>query len=213
MVKRINTHGLNGTRIQSIWFGIRQRCNNPNSQAYQYYGGRGIKICERWNNILNFLEDMGHPETDMSIDRIDPNGHYCPENCRWATRSQQQSNRRNNHFIEYNGKKQTAREWAKELGIPQQTVYGRIDLGWDVEKILLPKKQIDKSGLSLGGIANGARNKSKTHCKNGHEFSEENTRKNGKNGRACLKCHSLREAKRRVNKKIHYAPSTLDVTT
>ncbi len=201
MVKRINTHGLNGTRIQRIWFGIRQRCNNPKNQAYQYYGGRGIKICERWSSLTNFLEDMGHPEPNMSIDRIDPNGDYCPENCRWATRSQQQSNRRNNHFIEFNGKRQTAMEWANEIGIAHQTVYQRIDLGWDVEKILSKEKHINKEGLALGGLANGARNKSKTHCKWGHEFTPENTGKNGKNGRSCKKCKAIREAKRRESKK------------
>lgn len=202
MVKRINTHGLNGTRIQSIWFGIRQRCNNPKSQAYKYYGGRGIKICERWSSLENFLADMGHPEPSMSIDRIDPNGDYCPENCRWATRAQQQSNRRNNHFIEFNGKRQTAMEWANELGMAHQTIYGRIELGWTAEKILCPEKQTNKNGLSLGGIANGARNKAKTHCKWGHEFTPENTRKNGKNGRACLKCHCDRERARREARRI-----------
>ena len=200
------THGLGGTRIEAIWHGIKQRCLNPNNHAYKYYGGRGIKICDRWrDNLSNFLDDMGHPAEGMTIDRIDNNGNYEPSNCRWASRANQMSNRRVNRFLEFDGKRQTAMQWATELGIPHQTIYQRINLGWPVEKILLPEKQINKSGLALGGAANGARNSAKTHCKNGHEFSPQNTGKNGKNGRSCKRCKADKQNIRNKMKR-HLTP-------
>ena len=194
MNKRNTKHGLKGTRIERIWHGIKQRCLNPNNHAFKYYGGRGIKICDKWvNSLSDFLADMGHPPEGMTIDRIDNNGNYEPGNCRWVTRATQQSNRRINRFIEFNGVRKTAMQWATDLGIAHQTIYKRLDLGWPVEKVLLPEKQIDKKGLALGGLANGARNRAKTHCKWGHEYTPENTRPNGKNGRGCRRCHADRQ--------------------
>lgn len=199
--KRNLKHGLKGTRIEGIWQGIKQRCFNPNNEAYESYGGRGILMCERWrNNLAYFLEDMGHPPSGMTIERINNECGYEPDNCRWATRKEQQNNRRVNRFIDFNGKRQTAMAWANELGIAHQTIYNRMDLGWSAEFVLKLEKQTDKTGLRLGGHANGERNKQKTHCVNGHEFTPDNTRPNGKNGRGCRRCHANREAARRLKK-------------
>lgn len=196
-------HGLKRSKIEGVWQSMKQRCFNQNSPAYKYYGGRGITVCDRWkSSLINFVKDMGIPDSGMTLDRIDNNLGYSPENCRWAIRSEQQSNRRVNRFIEFNGKSQTAMEWAKELEIPHQTIYQRLDLGYSVEKILSKEKHIYREGLALGGAANGARNKAKTHCKMGHEFTVENTRKNGKNGRACKACHAIRERERRAKQHL-----------
>lgn len=87
------THGFSGTRLHGIWKGMRNRCNNPNFPKYRLYGGRGIRVCERWNDFMKFREDMGEPPTlAHSLDRIDGNGSYEPGNVRWATPTEQARN-------------------------------------------------------------------------------------------------------------------------
>ena len=104
-IKRSTTHGKTGTREYGVWRNMRNRCNLKTDASYKYYGGRGIKVCERWEKFANFWTDMkdGY-KTDLTLDRIDNNKGYYKENCRWATYEQQENNRRDNVFIKYNGK-------------------------------------------------------------------------------------------------------------
>lgn len=124
-----------------IWYGIIQRCNNPKNHAYGHYGGRGIKACARWqgeDGFEHFMEDMGaRPDKNVSIDRIDNNGDYCPENCRWADKKTQGNNRRDNRPITFNGKTQNLTQWAEELGINRNTLHTRLNRGWSVERALM----------------------------------------------------------------------------
>lgn len=110
-------HGMTKTDTYKTWCELKQRCCNPKNNAYEYYGGRGIKICDRWfHSFENFLKDMGErPSKEYSIDRIDVNGDYEPSNCRWATDKEQCNNRRSNIVIQYKGRTQNLMQWCNEL--------------------------------------------------------------------------------------------------
>jgi len=127
----MRTHGMNQTKEWYAWNHIKRRCLNPNYQYYYRYGGRGIKICDRWlNSFQNFFDDMGYaPSKKHSIDRLDNNKDYEPSNCRWATEIEQQNNRTNNVRVEYNGETKTLSEWSRILNIPKSTLSGRIKKG------------------------------------------------------------------------------------
>lgn len=128
---------LKHTPEYTSWVGMRQRCQNPSNHAYGKYGARGIDVCERWNTFENFLEDMGpKPTHDHSIERIDNNGGYRPDNCRWATNREQCNNRRTNARIIFNGETRTIAQWASITGIHHSTIWNRARRGWSPDKIL-----------------------------------------------------------------------------
>jgi len=131
----MTTHGKSGTRTWKIWTGMLNRCQNPNGPAYEYYGGRGIKVCERWHDFENFLGDMGEAPPGLSIDRKDNNGNYCKENCRWATKLEQAGNMRSNRLVTYKGETRTIREWSRHLGVNYDSFYIRFYRNWPTEKI------------------------------------------------------------------------------
>jgi hypothetical protein len=105
------------SRAYNIWSKMTQRCNNPNNPKFKIYGGRGISYCKRWESFENFLEDMGEPEKDLSLDRINVNGNYEKSNCRWATAKQQSNNGRFNIIVELNGEKMTLKQAAEKSGV------------------------------------------------------------------------------------------------
>lgn len=132
-----HTHGMTNTRLYVTWSNMKARCNNPKCYEFHAYGGNGIRICEAWSKFENFYEwAMATGYTDeLTIDRIDVNGNYCPENCRWLSYKEQALNRTDNHLITAFGKTMTIREWADASGIKYDTIERRINgYGWDVER-------------------------------------------------------------------------------
>lgn len=126
-------------RESEIYWGMIKRTENKATPNYRLYGGRGIKVCDRWrNSFAAFLHDMGPCPSDAhSIDRIDTDGDYCPENCRWATRQEQGRNKRTNRRICFDGKTLCVAEWAELLGIPESRIRKRLNIGWTVEAALM----------------------------------------------------------------------------
>lgn len=116
------------------WSSMRTRCNNKNYVQFHCYGGRGITVCERWERFEAFLADMGPRPSGHTLDRIDVNGHYAPENCRWATPRQQAANRRDTVPIVINGVSKIACEWADVSGISANIICCRIYRGWPAER-------------------------------------------------------------------------------
>ena len=128
----------------SVWRGINTRCLNKNCEAFHRYGGRGIKICDRWvgrDGFENFYNDMGPRPDGCTIDRINNDGNYSPENCRWATPKKQGNNRSTNVILEFKGKKHSITEWADILGIRPGTLHERLRRGTSIEKALTMKKR------------------------------------------------------------------------
>ena len=130
-------HFYKGTRTYTSWSMMLTRCRNPNNCVYQEYGAKGIVVCERWSDFLNFLSDMGERPHGTTLDRINNAGNYEPQNCRWATRIQQNNNRANNRLITWGGKTQSIAEWARELQMPMKALNGRLNrLGWTIERAI-----------------------------------------------------------------------------
>lgn len=120
---------------------MRRRCNNPRDADYESYGGRGISVCERWkNDFWAFVEDMGERPGGCSLDRVNNDGNYSPENCRWATPLEQSNNTRSAILVTYEGKTQSISAWAREKGLSIQTLAGRLRKGWSIEKAFTFKR-------------------------------------------------------------------------
>jgi len=134
------THGLynDPDRPYYIWQSMLNRCENLNHKQYKHYGGRGIFVCERWHDIKLFWEDMGsRPSKSYSIDRIDNNDGYSPDNCRWATQKEQSRNTRRNVYLEVNGVKKIITEWAEEMNVKTGTIWNRLRSGWSEQDAVL----------------------------------------------------------------------------
>ena len=138
--KNAATHGRSKTRLYRIWSGIISRCGNPNDTGYEHYGGRGICICPEWRQDYLAFERWaiasGYGD-HLSIDRIDVDGNYEPNNCRWATEKEQGNNKTTNRFLEFDGCRKTVTQWAETTGIPRGVLEQRINrYRWPVEKAL-----------------------------------------------------------------------------
>lgn len=148
-------HGLSDHRIYWIHSGMKDRCNNPNNSSFKDYGGRGIKVCDEWQNdfmsFYNWSMKNGYSE-ELSIDRIDVNGNYEPSNCRWSTFEEQGFNKRNNHLITINGVTKPLGMWAKESGLNEGIIRGRIKMNWDEKDLLNPPTEEIKYKVEIDGI-------------------------------------------------------------
>ncbi len=139
------THGMTNTTEFESWHQMKSRCCNPKNKDYHNYGGRRITVCERWlESFENFFLDMGpRPEPEYSIDRIDVNGNYCPENCKWATKREQANNKRKTRKIEYNGQTYSLSQFCEIFNVIRSTFTQRLDIGWPIEKAMKPTIEID----------------------------------------------------------------------
>lgn len=141
-------HGGSETRLYRIYHHIKERCHSPSCKQYPLYGGRGIRMCEPWRAdfeaFSQWAYENGYSETayawDCTIDRIDPNGDYSPQNCRWANMTQQANNKRTNVLVTVNGITKTIAEWGRETGQPSSRLYARKARGWGDEEIVYGKR-------------------------------------------------------------------------
>lgn len=137
------THGRSNSRVTGykdrtygIWQAMHDRCANPNRKDYRYYGGKGIRVCKRWQKFELFLQDMGEAPDGMTLDRIDSGKNYQPSNCRWATRAQQTYNSAAMRWITHGNKTRSLKEWLTFLGLPPGTYYSRLKRGQTTRQAL-----------------------------------------------------------------------------
>ncbi len=147
----VTIHGQTKNKLYSTWSGQKDRCQNPNSRIWKHYGGRGIKICETWSNNfsewLDYIQKLPHfGELDRSLDRIDNNKGYEPENLRWATKTEQSNNKRNNVFLTYKSETRTISQWSEITGVPYSTIKLRIKKGLSIEEVFIPAVHKDSTG-------------------------------------------------------------------
>jgi hypothetical protein len=136
-IERNTTHGATGTDLYSRWRAMINRCENRNHHAWPHYGGRGITVCKEWHQFEAFARDMGTGFSPLlELDRIDVDGNYEPDNCRWLTHAQQQRNKRTNHLVTFYNRAMTVTEWAELLGINRNTLAYRLLRGWTTERAL-----------------------------------------------------------------------------
>lgn len=154
----------NNRRLWDIWRHMRERCGCSYHKSYADYGGRGIQVCDEWEESFeNFAKwayangyDDGASFMECTIDRIDPNGNYEPSNCRWVTMKEQCNNRRTNRLITLNGTTKTLSAWADETRIPSDTIAQRLKIGWSIEKALstpIKKQKNNRCDAWIASIA------------------------------------------------------------
>lgn len=131
----LTKHGKYGTKAYRVWQNMKTRCLNPKNKFFPLYGGRGIRVCEKWMEFEGFYDDMGNPPPGATLDRIDNDAGYSKSNCRWRSMKDQSNNRSTNIDITLNGKTQTLKQWAEQFGIKYTTAYWRHKKGWSPEAI------------------------------------------------------------------------------
>lgn len=154
------SHGLtresDGRRgyTYTVWQTMKFRCMNPKAAHFERYGGRGIRVCERWFSFANFLADMGARPRGATLDRKDNDGHYEPGNCRWITRKENSRNRSDNRLLTQSGITRTLAEWVEATGLPLATLQGRVQMGWSDERTLTTpaRERAANRSLTVGRV-------------------------------------------------------------
>lgn len=138
----------------AVWKGMRLRCSNPNVQHYARYGGRGIRVCERWDAYENFLSDMGPRPEGFELDRIENDGNYEPANCRWVSVKENCRNRSSNRLLTYNGQTHCLAEWVEITGLPRHVLKDRIEAGWEMRLVFeTPCRPVSHDLITIGGVS------------------------------------------------------------
>lgn len=141
---RFRTHGLSGDPVFQCWVDMNKRCYNPAMPCFEHYGGRGITVCDRWRDSpKNFIADMGPRPPGYTLERLDNERGYSPDNCEWRPMVDQQNNKRTNRLLTYAGKTQTVSQWARALGLPKGTLSHRLRSGWPLERALAKRAALN----------------------------------------------------------------------
>lgn len=153
--QKATTHGMSKSKLYYIWSDIKQRCYQKNNPAFKFYGGRGIKMCNEWfksyERFMKWAEINGYHE-GLTIERIDVNGDYCPDNCKWIQLSEQAQNRRSNILIDYNGESHCLSEWCNIYKVNYYLVYNRIHKNkWSFERAISEPAHVEKRNKKAKG--------------------------------------------------------------
>lgn len=189
-------------KYYAAWRAMKGRCYNSRHKSFADYGGRGITVCARWlHSYANFESDMGPRPPGHSLDRIDNDASYSPENCRWSDRRTQQRNRRVTVRLVIEGRSYLAVDLSDRSDLKRDTIIHRAKQGLPMDEVMSPERRVYHPGLALGGAANGKRQNARTHCANGHAFSQENTSYSKEGWRRCRACHRNAETRRRERRR------------
>lgn len=186
-------HNLCGHPAYKIWLQMKQRCTNPKTKFFKYYGGRGISVCDRWmKSFPAFAQDMGERPEGFTLDRINTDGNYEPGNCRWASRKEQMFNVRCARKVTIEGVEYIASLLADMSGLKTDTIIARAKRNLTLQEVLDPKRRV-----FLEGLAMSPNNQHKTHCRHGHEYTPENTYRTPAGYRQCRQCNRIQTLKSR----------------
>ena len=183
--------------LYSVWQGMRRRCRNPLAKQFNDYGGRGISICSEWDDFHQFVADIGERPDGFSVERIDNDKGYSPENCRWASRIEQQRNQRTTRRVTIDGTIYLVAELVRPSGLKHETIIRRAEKGMTYEEVTQKTRYTFTGGLKKAIEVRVSKQLSATHCQRGHEWTPSNTGVDKRGDRYCKACDSLRSRMKR----------------